>query len=300
MSFFLFPGQGSQKCGMGRDFYEASPAARAIFDRAVPLTPDGFLDRIFSGEQDALNDTRIAQPALLTVEAAIAAHLESLGIAPSGCAGHSLGEIPALVVAGACAFEDALRFTLERARLMSEDVPEGGMAAVLGLEAATIEASLPPGAQIANYNGPGQTIISGTHAAIEAAGGVLKKAGAKRVMPIKVSGPFHSELMRHAAEDFAKVLSTAPFQPPRTRFISSVTGGDVDDPEEIRHLLSIQLVRPVRWTQVMEALDEVQALEVGPGSVLKGLAKRADISPSVEKAGTLEEVTAWVASLSND
>lgn len=280
---------------MGKDFYDASPEARAIFDAAAAQSPDGFLDLIFSGSQEDLNDTRVAQPALLTVEVAIVKYIESRGVRPSGCAGHSLGEIPALVAAGAVAFEDALRFTRERARLMSENVPAGGMAAVMGLDAEAIAAALPTGAQIANYNGDSQTIISGSADALAAAETALKTAGAKRVIPLKVSGPFHSEFMHPAAEEFAKILATIPFQAPSIGFISSVTATEVSDPEEIRALLSRQLCSPVRWTQTSQAIGEVPAWEIGPAAVLKGLAKRIPGGPEVLAVGTLEETTAALA-----
>lgn len=294
-AIFLFPGQGSQRPGMGKDFYEASAAAREVFESAARQSPDGFPDLIFAGEQEALNDTNVAQPALLTVEIAIVKHLESLGIRPTGCAGHSLGEIPALVAAGAVAFEDALAFTRERARLMSENVPEGGMAAVMGLDAEAIERALPAGAQIANYNGDSQTIISGSAAAITEAEIALKAAGAKRVLPLKVSGPFHSEFMRPAAEEFAKVLASVPFTRPSVRFISSVTAAEVSEPEEIRALLSRQLCSPVRWTQTSQAIGPVNAYEIGPGGVLKGLGKRIAGGPEVVSVGTMEEVAAVLA-----
>lgn len=289
MSFFLFPGQGSQKPGMGQDFYEGSAAARAVFEEAAAIMPEGFLDAIFTGEAEALNQTRLAQPALLTVEIAIVRHLESLGITPEGCAGHSLGEIPALVTAGACTFVDALRFTCERARLMSEEVPEGGMAAVLGLDADAIAAALPPEVQVANYNGPAQTIISGSRAGLEAAETALKAAGAKRVLPLKVSGPFHSEFMRPAAEAFTRFLADVPFQAPRIRFISSVSGQEENDPETLRAWLGRQLVSPVRWTDIMTRLAGDSAFETGPGNVLQGLAKRMDSAPEVQTLGTLAE-----------
>ncbi|MBI3117323.1 MAG: ACP S-malonyltransferase, partial [Candidatus Hydrogenedentes bacterium] len=245
MSFFLFPGQGSQKPGMGKDFYEASNVAREIFDEAAGLLPAGFLGTLFSSEAEALNQTRIAQPALLIVEVAIARHCIAGGLFATGCAGHSLGEIPALVVAGALDFAAALKLTLERARLMSENVPEGGMAAVLGLDAEAIERALPEGVQVANYNGPAQTIISGRKDALAAAEVSLKDAGAKRVLPLPVSGPFHSRFMRPAAESFRKILDAVEFQTPQLVFVSSVTGAPVSDPELIRGLLADQLFSPV-------------------------------------------------------
>jgi [acyl-carrier-protein] S-malonyltransferase len=294
-AFYLFPGQGSQRPGMGKDIYDASPEARAILDAAAAQMPDGFLDTIFTGTQEDLNDTRIAQPALVTVELAMVRYLAARGAAFSGAAGHSLGEIPALVAVGAVSFEEAIRFTRERARLMSENVPEGGMAAVMGLDAETIAAALPAGAQVANYNGESQTIISGTVAALAEAEAALKAAGAKRVMPLKVSGPFHSELMRPAAEEFAKVLAGVHFERPKKRFVSSVSAGEVQDPEELRALLSRQLCSPVRWTEASQAIGAVPAWEIGPGGVLKGLAKRIPGGPEVTSVGSLEEAALALA-----
>ena len=292
MTAFLFPGQGSQTPGMGADFYQSSLEARDIFDRAASFSAPNWLDTLFSGTDAELADTRMAQPALLTVEAAISAHLTANGIVPDVCAGHSLGEYSALVAAGALVFEDAFRLVQERARLMSENVPEGTMAAVIGLKPAAIEGALPEGAQVANYNGPGQTIISGTVAAIDAAEHALKEAGAKRVMRLNVSGPFHSECMRAAAEAFREIVLDAALKAPVTRFVSSVSGREESVPERIRELLCDQLCAPVRWTDVMAAVGPVDALEVGPGRVLQGLAKRTEHAPMVTPAGTLEGVAA--------
>ena len=292
MSFFLFPGQGSQKPAMGQDFYERSHVAKAVFDEANALFHgEDFLHLLFTGTQEELNSTRVAQPGLLAVEVAIARHLIDIGVTPSGCAGHSLGEIPALVVAGAVSFADAFRFTTIRARLMSENVPEGGMAAVMGLDADIITASLPNSVQVANYNGPSQTIISGTKDGLAAAEAILKDAGAKRVMPLAVSGPFHSRFMRAAAEEFAGVLAGIAFHKPDVPFVSSVTGCPVESPDVIRALLAEQLYSPVRWTDVMAFIGHQPALEVGPGNVLKGLAKRMDGAPSVHPAGMVTDVT---------
>ncbi|HOD48669.1 MAG TPA: ACP S-malonyltransferase [Candidatus Hydrogenedentes bacterium] len=292
MTAFLFPGQGSQMPGMGADFYESSESARAVFDRAAAMMGEGWLDTVFRGTDAELADTRMAQPALLTAEAAIAAHLKAHGITPSLCAGHSLGEYSALVAADALSFEEAFRLVRERARVMSENVPDGAMAAVLGLDAGTIESLLPEGAQVANYNGPGQTIISGTAAAMEAAEHALKDAGAKRIMRLNVSGPFHSKYMCEARDAFRGILERAVLNAPATRFVSSVSGHEETEPERIRKLLGEQLCAPVRWTDVMAAIGPVEALEVGPGRVLQGLAKRTDKAPSVMPAGTLESAEA--------
>lgn len=292
MTFFLFPGQGSQAPGMGRDFYEASPAARAVLDEAAELAGSEFLSTVFEGSEEALSHTRVQQPALLAVEAAIARHLEARGIRPAGCAGHSLGEFSALIAAGVLTFPDAFRLVQLRGRLMSEDVPEGAMAAVIGLDPEAIEAALPDGVEVANYNGPQQTILSGTRAGLEAAADTLKAAGARRVLPLPVSGPFHSSLMETAADRFRRALADVAFRPPAVRFVSSVTGGDVTDPEEIRDLLGRQITAPVRWTDVMRTIGPVPAVEVGPGRVLQGLAKRMEGGPQVETAGTIESADA--------
>ncbi|HDP34679.1 MAG TPA: ACP S-malonyltransferase [Candidatus Hydrogenedentes bacterium] len=286
MPVFLFPGQGSQKEGTARLFLEASDAARAVFDRAISLLPESVTAVLFDGAQEELNDTRNAQPALLCTEIAIAAHLQALDIRPDLCAGHSLGEITALVVAGALQFDEAIPFVLERARLMSEDVPEGGMAAVIGMASENVAPLLCDGAQIANYNGPGQIIISGSKAALDASITALKNNGARRILPLRVSGPFHSRFMGPAADKLAKLLNDMTVAPPAIPFLSSVSGGKESDAERIRMLLKEQLYTPVHWTTVMEQLDGLEAVEVGPGNALAGMAKRAVRAPKVFPADT--------------
>jgi [acyl-carrier-protein] S-malonyltransferase len=273
---------------MGHDFYAASDAARAVLDEAESVLGAGFLKTIFEGTPEAVTDTRIAQTGLLAVGVAITRHLATMGIEPAGCAGHSLGEYPALVAAGALPFSDALRLVQERARLMAEEAPPGAMAAVMGLGVEAIKGALPEGADLANLNGPNQTIISGPVAAIEAAEGALKDAGAKRVIKLNVSGAFHSRLMEPAAEAFRGALADVKFNAPTVRFVSSVSGQDERDPERIRALLGQQIAAPVRWTDVMGCIGAAEALEVGPGRVLLGLAKRTPDAPSITPAGTLD------------
>jgi [acyl-carrier-protein] S-malonyltransferase len=286
MPAFLFPGQGSQKVGTAKSFYEASPRARSLFDHVLPLLPESVVSVLLEGDQESLNDTRNAQPVLLCVEVAIAAHLESLDVHPEVCAGHSLGEIAALTVAGAICIEEAIPFVLERARLMSEDVAEGGMAAVIGMAPEEIEGLLQAGTQIANYNGPSQTIISGSAASLAASTNALKEKGKCRVMPLQVSGPFHSQFMKPAAEALQKHLASMGIASPRVPVLSSVSGAYEDDPERILVLLAQQLCAPVQWTSVMAQLNGCRAVEVGPGTALAGLAKRATLAPDVLPANT--------------
>lgn len=290
---FLFPGQGSQTPGMGRDLADDA-ATRPYFERAAEAV-DGLQEVMFEGPADRLSQTRYAQVALLTVGVAASEALKRRGVAPTVCAGHSLGEFTALVCAGALTFEDGLALVELRGRCMSESVPEGAMAAVMGLDPEAIEAALPEGAQVANYNGPQQTIISGSREAVAAAEGALKAAGAKRVMPLPVSGPFHSPLMREAAARFREAVMTAALEAPACAFVSSVSGERVEDAEAIRALLADQITSPVRWTSVMQTLGPVAALEVGPGRVLQGISKRMDGGPVVRSAGTVADIEAVCA-----
>lgn len=292
MTFFLFPGQGSQCPGMVRDFYEASPVAHEVLDDAEEVLGEGFLATIFEGSEDEVRDTRVAQTALVSAGVAIARHLASQGVSPSGCAGHSVGEITALVVSRSLDFGDALRLTRERARLMAEETPAGGMLAVMGLALDVIESNLPQSADMANYNGPKQTIVSCADDVIDEVQQTLKDAGAKQVIALNVSGPFHSRHMKTAGEGLRTFLEDISVTRPKIRFISSVSGQPEDEPATIRDLLWKQLSSPVRWTDVMMNLTERRAIEVGPGRVLRGLAKRIKGAAAVESAGTLEGANA--------
>ncbi len=290
MTCFLFPGQGSQKTGMGRDLHDASPAARRVFDQARETLGHEFVDLIFNGSDDHLRDTRVTQPALVTVESAIAAHLASAGMSPTAAAGHSVGELSALVAAGSLELADALLLAQERARLMTEEAPSGAMAAVIGLDPEKIEHSLPKGAEVANFNGPAQTIISGDAKALDIAAETLKKLGAQRVIRLNVSGPFHCSLMKRASELLRPLLNSLTIRPPACTFVSSVIGEEVSDPDLIRLHLGWQLYSPVRWTDVMATLGPIEAIEAGPGNVLQGLARRMPKAAHVHSAGTWAQI----------
>jgi len=287
---FLFPGQGSQKPGMGRDLHDASPAARRVFDQAREVLGREFIDLIFNGSEDHLRDTRITQPALVTVESAIAAHLSGAGMPPNVTAGHSVGELSALVAATSLDLSDALRLAQERSRLMAEEAPAGAMAAVMGLDPEKIERALPLGVEVANFNGPAQTIISGDTKAIDVATETLKSLGAQRVIRLSVSGPFHCSLMKRASELLRPLLNSLKIRPPSCTFVSSVIGEEVSDPDLIRLHLGWQLYSPVRWTDVMSTLGAVEAVEVGPGNVLQGLARRMPNAAHVRSAETWAQI----------
>lgn len=303
---FLFPGQGSQAVGMGKDLAaQFSVAAEAFAEADAAL---GFaLSRLcFDGPLDQLTLTANTQPALLTVSTAVARVLSSeFGIEPSWAAGHSLGEFSALVAAGALSFADAVLVVHERGRAMQEAVPAGvgSMAAVLGLDAATLEEVCHEAAQgqvvsPANFNGAGQIVIAGHREAVQRAGELATARGAKRVLPLAVSAPFHCALMQPAAERLQAVLDRIEIHPARWPVIGNVEAKAHTGPQDIRALLVRQVVAPVRWQESIEELARLgcsAALEVGPGKVLSGLVKR--IAPSIRVGGTddVATVQAWIA-----
>jgi len=306
---YLFPGQGSQTVGMAADLYERFPEASAVVDAADRLLDFPLKERMFGAggeaeaEQAALTATDVAQPALYVHSLAAFAVLSARGHAPDVAAGHSLGEYSALAAAGALDIEDGLRLVQLRGRLMARAGTErpGTMAAVLGLDAeplerACAEASAGGEGEVvpANYNAPGQIVISGDGAAVERAMEACRAAGAKRVVPLPVSGAFHSPLMAFAREGLAAALAEAPIRAPRCPVYLNVTAEPTTDPEAIRQRLLEQLTAPVRWAQSLEAMhrDGIgRFVEVGTGGVLSGLAKRT-LGRGVETAtaGTAEEL----------
>ncbi len=276
----LFPGQGSQEIGMGRALYQGSKAAREVLDRAEAVLP-GLLRLMWEGPEEELKLTANQQPALLAVGyAAFAAYLEAGGSLPQAAAGHSLGEWTAHVAAGTLSLEDGLRLVRKRGEYMQEAVPvgAGAMAAVLKLPAQVLQELVAgiPGVEIANYNSPEQTVISGTAEGVAQAMEVLKAQRA-RVVPLPVSAPFHSALMAPAQERLRADLSLVELHPPRFAVYSNVLARPESRPEAIRELLLEQITHPVRWVEILRHLQEGGVggyLEFGSGRVLTGLVGR--------------------------
>ncbi|MGI6567134.1 MAG: ACP S-malonyltransferase [Limnochordia bacterium] len=293
---WVFPGQGSQYLGMGRSAAEAEPAAKALLDRASELLGYDLAALCWVGPEEKLKQTEYTQPALLTVSTMLSAVLRSQGRAPDVVAGHSLGEYSALVAAGSIDFEAAVALVAKRGQLMEEAMPagRGTMAVLLGLDYQQVAAICQEAAQgevvePANINCPGQIVISGHRAAVERAMALGAQRGARRVVELDVSGPFHSSLMRPAAEAFARHLAEVELRDPEAAFAANATADYVSDAAGIRSVLVKQLYSPVRWEETIQRLvaDGVEAfVEVGPGRVLAGLIKR--ISRKVKVVGFQE------------
>ena len=295
---YIFPGQGSQHVGMGKSLYEAFAESREVFERADEALGEKLSTLCFEGPEEALKRTANQQPAILTTSiAAWAAFTKRSALQPVFFAGHSLGEYSALVASGALAFEDAVRAVRMRGQLMQEAVPEGAgaMAVVLGLEVATVQRICGEAAEgqvlsPANYNEPNQTVIAGDTAAVERAEKLLKAAGARRVLRLPVSAPFHCPLMLPVKARFASVLEKISFANPSAPVVSNVEASPNADPSRMRELLLAQVAAPVRWTESVEFLSRegvAQLLEFGPGKVLSGLAKR--ICPQMNCANIEDE-----------
>lgn len=295
----LFPGQGSQKVGMARALYEASDAARAVLDEAEAALP-GLLELMWEGPAETLQLTANQQPALVAAgAAAFAAWREADGEAPSYGAGHSLGEYTAHVAAGSLAVGDAVRLVRQRGRYMQEAVPEGAgaMAAVLKVPRDVVERGLAGVAgvvEIANLNTPEQTVISGAAEAVEAAAGALKAEGA-RVVPLKVSAPFHCSLMRPAAERLAADLAATSFGTPAFGIVCNVTAELLPAPEDAADLLTRQVTASVRWVETMQLLKGLGAdrfVEFGSGKALANMVARTldgVVATAVDDPASLEE-----------
>jgi [acyl-carrier-protein] S-malonyltransferase len=287
---WVFPGQGSQYVGMGKDLAEAYTAARETFLAADSVLGFSLASICFTGPEDRLKETRYTQLAVLAHDVAVSRVLGERGQLPAFVAGHSVGEYAALVAAGAIGFEDALRLVRTRAEAMYVSGLEspGGMAALIGMPEAALGALLEEAGksgiiEAANYNSPLQVVVSGEAGAIARAMEVAPSMGAKRAIRLKVSGAFHSPLMEDARQVLSAAIARVTFFPPRVPVVSNVTGHSVTEPAEIAHLLELQLVSPVKWQQSVEFMagEGVQgAVECGPGEVLCGLGRR--ISPGLK------------------
>ncbi|GAA4417690.1 ACP S-malonyltransferase [Nibrella viscosa] len=290
MKAYVFPGQGSQFKGMGQDLYQQSDKARALFDQADEILGFSLTSVMFNGTDEELKQTNVTQPAIFLHSVALALTTEPF--APDMVAGHSLGEFSALVAAGALSFDDGLKLVSQRASAMQRacELNPSTMAAILGLDDATIERIC---AEIegevivpANYNCPGQVVISGSNEGVRIACERLKEAGAKRALPLPVGGAFHSPLMKPAREELALAIENTPFREPNCPIYQNVNALPSTDVATIKTNLIAQLTAPVRWTQSVEAMvadGATQFIECGPGKVLQGLVKK--IAPSVETSG---------------
>lgn len=279
---FVFPGQGAQYIGMGKDFYENSNESKKIFEKASEIGNINMAELVFE-ENDKLNITEFTQIAMLTVCCAMLKEIESRGYSPQISAGLSLGEYSALVASRVLSFEEAFQVVKQRGKFMQEAVPEGGaMAAVLGLDTIKIEEvcnSTQGMVQIANYNCPGQIVISGEEEAVNAASEKLTEAGAKRVIRLNVSGPFHSLMLKEAGKKLRKVLDKAVFSDVTIPYVSNVTADYVTDKLQVVDLLEKQVYSSVKWQQSVETMikDGVDTfVEIGPGKTLSSFIKKID------------------------
>lgn len=305
---FIYPGQGSQAIGMGETFL-ADEKSREYFNDADEALGVNLSQLMLEGPQENLTLTYHAQPALLTVSAMITERLNRAGIKPDYTAGHSLGEYSALVASGVLPFEKAVDIVHKRGLFMNEAVPagEGAMAAILGMDSETLEkvtnevTDSTGVVQLANLNCPGQIVISGTKAGVEAACALAKERGAKRAIPLDVSGPFHSELMRPASQDLAQVLSNAFLEDAEIPVVTNVTAKSETHASQFQELLVRQLYSPVLWEQSVREMIDLGVtvfVEVGPGKVLSGLVKKIDRSVQTLPVYDLESFEKAVEELS--
>lgn len=306
---FVFPGQGSQEVGMGRALAAAFPESSAIFDTADAVLGMPLARLCFEGPEAELQLTANTQPAILATSIAALGPLVARGVRPDWVAGHSLGEWTALVAAGALGLDDALRLVRRRGQYMQEAVPvgTGAMAAVLGLELALVEAACREAAHgevvaPANVNSPGQVVIAGHAAAVERAGEACKAKGAKRIVPLPVSAPFHCSLMQPAQDRLAPELAAVKFADPAPPLVNNVDAEVVRDAAACRAGLVRQVSGTVRWQQVVERLTQegvTTFVEVGPGSVLSGLVKKIARGARVLSVDAPDSLEAAVTAIKN-
>ncbi|WP_438446789.1 ACP S-malonyltransferase [Gorillibacterium sp. sgz5001074] len=298
---FVFPGQGAQAVGMGKDVYDSHEGARRVYDEADAALGFKLTDIVFGGPEETLKMTAYTQPALLTTSLALYEAFRMKGVQPDYVAGHSLGEYSALAVAGVLSYEDAVRTVRARGELMEQAVPggQGAMAAVLGAERGALaelcaKISGTVGAvELANVNCPGQIVVSGTKEGVQAVVEMGKEIGAKRVIPLEVSGPFHSSLMKPAAEKLGGVLEGLAMKTASVPVVANVHARPVTEPEEIRRLLVEQVYSPVLWEDtvawlIAQGVDTF--VEIGSGSVLAGLIKKVDKTVKVISVNSKDAV----------
>ena len=288
MKAFVFPGQGAQFVGMGKNLYEESPLAKELFEKANDILGFRITDLMFAGTDEDLRQTKVTQPAIFLHSVLLALTMGE-SFKPDMVAGHSLGEFSALVANRSLTFEDGLRLVSKRADAMQKacEANPSTMAAILGLDDAKVEeilAGIPEVVVPANYNSPGQLVISGSMKGIEIACEQLKAAGARRALPLKVGGAFHSPLMDPARVELAHANDQTPFNTPICPVYQNVNAARVTEADEIKKNLVAQLTAPVRWTQIVKNMladGATSFVELGPGSVLQGLVSKVDSSVEV-------------------
>ncbi len=291
MKAYVFPGQGAQFSGMGLDLYENSPVAQELFEKANTILGFRITDTMFEGTDEALKQTNVTQPAIF-LHAVILAKVLGDAFQPEMVAGHSLGELSALVANNVLSFEDGLRLVAKRADAMQKacEAQASTMAAVLGLEDNIVEdvcESIDGVVVAANYNCPGQLVISGEISAVEKACEALTEKGARRALLLPVGGAFHSPMMEPAREELAAAIEATTFQTPSCPIYQNVTASAVTNPDEIKQNLIAQLTAPVRWTQSVQQMiadGATSFTEVGPGKVLQGLVRKIDRSVAASSA----------------
>ncbi|TDQ22793.1 [acyl-carrier-protein] S-malonyltransferase [Tenacibaculum caenipelagi] len=291
MKAYIFPGQGAQFTGMGLDLYENSPLAQELFEKANDILGFSITDVMFEGTAEELKQTKVTQPAIF-LHSVILAKVLGDDFKPEMVAGHSLGELSALVANGVLSFEDGLKLVSKRALAMQKacEIQPSTMAAVLGLEDKVVEdtcAEIDGVVVAANYNCPGQLVISGEIEAVEKACAVLTEKGAKRALVLPVGGAFHSPMMEPAREELAAAIEETTFSAPICPVYQNVVAKAVTDPAEIKENLIAQLTAPVKWTQCVQAMiadGGTEFVEVGPGKVLQGLMRKIDRSVAASGA----------------
>jgi len=283
MNAYVFPGQGAQFVGMGKDLYDNYPEAKIMFDRANTVLGFSITDAMFTGTEEDLKQTKVTQPAIF-LHSTILAEVMATNFIPDMVAGHSLGEFSALVASKALSFEDGLKLVAARASAMQKacEANPSTMAAVLGMEDEQVEhicENIEAVVVAANYNCPGQLVISGSHEGIDEAIEKLTAAGARRAIKLNVGGAFHSPLMEPAKAELEAAIADTTIKAPICPIYQNVTGKPTNEPEEIKQNLIAQLTAPVRWTQTMKTMladGAISFTEVGPGRVLQGLVKKVD------------------------